>query len=332
MNNSIYKYLILFINKSSIMVGGQAVIEGVMMRVPGFYATAVRNPSGVIELKRQAYEPLVERLGLSRLPILRGFLHLVDSMRVGFKTLDWSASIAEEQTTSQNALVSGFMTIASIGFTIMIFMGIPYLLTDYILTGTLIKDISINNELLFNVIAGFIRMSCFIIYLYILSKLKDIKTLFQYHGAEHKVVYNFESGKKLTIDNALSFSTKHPRCGTSFVFILMFVTILTYAVTDSFINGVFNYEFSIITRILIHLLFLPLIAGLGYEVLKFLSARQHIFIFSALSKPGLWLQNITTSEPTSDQLEVSLAALITAFGNDKIKEFEGQKYNADAIG
>ena len=112
----------------------------------------------------------------------------------------------------------------------------------------------------------------------------------------------------------------------------MFVTILTYALTDSIINIVFNYEFSIITRILIHLVFLPLIAGLGFDVLKFLSTQQHITIFSALSKPGLWLQNITTSEPTRKQLEVSLAALTMAFGNDKIKQFEGQKYNADAIG
>ena len=331
MKNSIYKYLSLFINKSSIMVGGQAVLEGVMMRVPGFYATAVRNPDGIIEVQRKAYTPLVSRLGLSQTPIVRGFLHLVDSMRVGFKTLDWSASIAEENTTSDNRFITFIMTLASIGFTIMIFMGIPYLLTEYILNGYF-QNVLINQELLFNVIAGSLRMTCFIIYLYILSKLKDIQKLFQYHGAEHKVVYNFESGQQLNIKNASSFSTKHPRCGTSFVFILMFVTILTYALTDSMISILLDYEFSIITRIFIHLLFLPLIAGLGYEVLKFLSTKQHIFIFSILSKPGLWLQNITTSEPTSEQLEVSLAALRGAFGDDEIKKFEGIRYNADAIG
>lgn len=223
------------------------------------------------------------------------------------------------------------MTLGSIGFTIMLFMGIPYLVTEYI-QNSYLQNSAVNQELIFNSIAGLIRMTLFICYLYILSKLKDIKRLFQYHGAEHKVVYNFESGQPLSIKNAINFSTKHPRCGTSFVFILMLVTILTYAITDSCISILFNYNFSIITRILIHLFFLPLIAGLGYEILKFLSTKQHILFFSLLSKPGLWLQKITTSEPTSDQLEVSLAALKAAFGDDKIQDFQGQEFNADAIG
>ena len=331
MKNIFYKYLILLINKTSIMVGGQAVIEGVMMRVPGYYATAVRNPNGEISIKRKKYIPLVERLNLTKFPIIRGFLHLVDSMKVGFSTLEWSGQIAEEESNNENSILSFIMTICSIAFTIMLFMGIPYLLTEYFQKNFL-HSITINQELIFNLIAGMIRMSLFICYLYILSTLKDIKRLFQYHGAEHKVVYNFESGKKLNIENAATFSTKHPRCGTSFVFILMLVTILTYSITDSFISVIFHYEFSIITRVLIHLLFLPLIAGIGYEVLKFLSTKQHILFFNLLSKPGLWLQNITTSEPTSDQLEVSLTALKTAFGDEEIHRLEGKEFNADAIG
>ena len=331
MKNIIYKYLILFINKASIMVGGQAVIEGVMMRVPGYFATAVRNPKGEIVINREEYIPLVERLNLSKFPILRGFLHLVDSMKVGFKTLEWSGMIAEEESVSENKILSFLMTLVSICFTILLFMGIPYLLTQYIQNSYLSGSI-INDDLIFNLIAGLIRMSLFICYLYFLSYLSDIKRLFQYHGAEHKVVYNFESGQELTINNASYFSTKHPRCGTSFVFILMLVTILTYSVTDSCISILFHYEFSILTRILIHLLFLPLIAGLGYEVLKFLSTKQHILFFRILSTPGLWLQNITTSEPTKNQLEVSIKALKSAFGDEKIKTFEGKQFNADAIG
>ena len=331
MKNIFYRYLILFINKTSIMVGGQAVIEGVMMRVPGYYATAVRNPKGEILIKRKKYIPLVERLKLSQFPIIRGFLHLVDSMKVGFSTLEWSGKIAEEEDCNENKILSFIMTIGSIGFTIMLFMGIPYLLTEYLQTNYLKSNI-VSQELIFNLIAGLIRISLFICYLYILSNLKDIKRLFQYHGAEHKVVYNFESGEKLNLENATKFSTKHPRCGTSFVFILMLVTILTYSITDSCISIIFDYNFSIITRILIHLLFLPLIAGIGYEVLKFLSTKQHILFFRLLSKPGLWLQNITTSEPTPNQLEVSLTALKTAFGDQYIRSFEGKQFNADAMG
>jgi uncharacterized protein YqhQ len=161
--------------------------------------------------------------------------------------------------------------------------------------------------------------------------LKEIKKLFQYHGAEHKVVFNFESGEKLSIENAKTFSTKHPRCGTSFMFIIMIVTIIIYSFIDTFIANIFKINFNIFNRILIHLLFLPMVAGFGYETLKFLSKMQKYFLFRMLSQPGLWLQNITTKEPNNEQLAVSIKALESAFQNN-MSNYEGKKHIADAIG
>ena len=318
--------LILFISKTSIMVGGQAVINGVMMRVPGFYATAVRNPDSDIIIDRHKHQSVVEAYNITHIPILRGFLHLVDSMRIGFKTLEWSSEIAEENTSS-NKIINFFMTVFSVLFAIGLFMGIPYLITEF----TLSKNNFFNNQFLFNGFAGFLRMIMFLLYLYLISQLEDIICLFQYHGAEHKVVYNFEAGTSLSINNAQKFSTKHPRCGTSFVFILMLVTIFTYAIADSIISFLGLLEFTIPIRILFHLLLLPFVAGIGYELLKFLARKQKNRFFAMLSKPGLWLQNITTKNPTDEQIAVSLAALKAAFNND-ITKFEGRQFNADAIG
>ena len=154
--------------------------------------------------------------------------------------------------------------------------------------------------------------------------------MFKYHGAEHKTVYNFESGLELSIENAKQFSTKHPRCGTSFIFILMLVTIFTYAILDS-IALLFINELTPSYRILIHVMFLPLVSGIGYEVLKFLAIKQNNIICQLLSKPGLWLQHITTKEPTDRQLEVAIFALEKAFGKN-IERYQGKKYKADAIG
>ena len=322
--------LILFITKTSIMVGGQAVINGVMMRVPGFYSTAVRTPKNKIIFERQAHKSLVEKYHCNNIPIIRGFLHLVDSMKIGFKTLEWSAEIAEDDSSSSNKIISFFMTLLSIVFAITLFMGIPYLLTEFGLSQIFVNSETSMNQFFFNVVAGFLRILVFLLYLYFISQLKDIKCLFQYHGAEHKVVYNFESGKSIDVNTAQQFSTQHPRCGTSFVFILMLVTILTYAITDSFVAYLELISFTIPIRILFHLLLLPLVTGIGYEVLKFLAKKQHNIFFASLSKPGLWLQNITTQEPTDEQVKVSIVALQSAFNHD-IEQFVGQEFQADAI-
>ena len=329
MKKTFFNQITLFITKTSIMVGGQAVINGVMMRVPGFYSTAVRNPKNEIIFNRKKHTSIVERYKCNNIPIIRGFLHLVDSMKIGFKTLEWSAEIAEEETPS-NKLISFFMTLLSIGFAITLFMGIPYLLAEFGLNQISITSKLSANQFFFNMAAGSLRIFVFLLYLYFISRLKDVRCLFQYHGAEHKVVYNFESGQSIDVKTAQTFSTQHPRCGTSFVFILMLVTIITYAVTDSLVAYLGLISFTIPTRILFHLVLLPLVTGIGYEVLKFLAKKQHNVFFASLSKPGLWLQNITTKEPTDEQVEVSITALKSAFDGD-IEEFIGQKFQADAI-
>ena len=310
------------------MVGGQAVIEGVMMRVPGAYATAVRSPEGDIKTKHNFHVSIVEKYQMQKFIIIRGFFHLIDSMKIGYRTLDWSSAVAESHAAPKNKLIDYLMSIVSILFAIFLFMGIPYYLTEFSLQN---RDIASNYNLLFNILAGFLRIIIFVSYLYILSHLKDIKILFQYHGAEHKTVYNFESGKELNIDNAIKFSTLHPRCGTSFMFIIMIVTIISYSLIDTIISYSYNINLPIYLRIGVHLFFLPFVAGIGYEVLKLFAKKQNNILFKSLSKPGLWLQKITTQEPNKEQLEVAIQALKTAFGPN-IKKHIGKKYSADAIG
>ena len=264
--------------------------------------------------------------------IIRGMIHLYESMKMGYKTLDWSANMQEDKKDLQTepTLLSKIqettLSLISIIFAISLFLLLPLFCTSFF------KEI-INQPFLFNITSGIIRIIIFLSYLILISQLKDVKRLFQYHGAEHKVVYNFESGELLSVDNAKQFSTQHPRCGTSFVFIIMLVTIFSHALLDyCAIMLLPIQELTILIRLTLHILFLPLIAGIGYEVLKFLATKQNNIFFVALSKPGLWLQNITTKEPTDNQLEVSLTALQTAFGDENLQSYSGKEFIADAIG
>ena len=325
-----YKPFYFLLAKSSILVGGQAVIEGVMMRVPGAYATAVRLKDNSIKIKRQNFISIIDKFNMNNYYIIRGMIHLYESMRMGYQTLDWSANMNDDDYNKKkhvslyDKIKDTLLSIVSILFAISLFLLLPLFFTFYF-------ENIINKPLIFNLISGIIRISIFLLYLILIAQLQDVKTLFRYHGAEHKVVYNFESGLPLTIKNAQKYPTQHPRCGTSFVFIIMLVTIFTHALLDS-IALIFIDQLTIVTRFGIHLLCLPLVAGIGYEVLKFLSTRQSITFFSILSKPGLWLQNITTKEPTELELEVSLAALDSAFGKNELHSYKGQKFTADAIG
>ena len=325
-----YKIISLFLMKSSILVGGQAVIEGVMMRVPGAYATAVRLKDKSIKVQRKNFISIIEKHNLKNYAIIRGMIHLYESMKMGYQTLDWSANMQEESNdlvnkdSMVNKIQEFLLSLLSIAFAIGLFLFLPLFFANYF-------ENIINQPLFFNIVSGSIRILIFLIYLIAISQLKDVKRLFQYHGAEHKVVYNFESGNDLTIKNAKRFSTFHPRCGTSFVFIIMLVTIFSHVLIDYFALF-FISKLTVFIRLILHIAFLPLIAGLGYEVLKFLATKQNNALFFLLSKPGLWLQKITTKEPTDNQLEVSLQALKTAFGEDEIQKFQGKKFIADAIG
>ena len=330
--NLLIKTFYMICMKTSILVGGQAVIEGVMMRVPGAYATALRLKNGEIISKRFDFTSIIERYKMKNYFIIRGFLHLYESMKIGYQTLDWSADIYESENNDSkknkesilNTFFEKLVSIFSIVLSIGIFLGLPLYFSSILIPG------NTNSPFYFNIISGIIRITIFLVYLILISQLNDVKRLFQYHGAEHKTVYNFESGKELNIKNAQKFSTLHPRCGTSFIFIIMIVTIFSYTILDSIaLLFIDNLNFSI--RLIMHLLCLPLVAGIGYEVLKFLSNKQHILIFKYLSKPGLLLQNITTKEPDDLQLEIAIYALKTAFDN-KIDQFKGKKYTAESIG
>ncbi len=306
------------------------MIEGVMMRVPGAYATAVRIPNGEIRTTRKEHKSFIERYPFFKKPIFRGMVSLVESMKIGFGTLQWSADIAieEEQkkenkeVKKENQIMTFLTTLFAFALGIGLFVILPLFLTT--------KLLNIEKQAFsFNIIAGGFRIVFFLVYLWLISLMKDVKILFQYHGAEHKTVFAFEDGKDLTVDNVRPYTTFHPRCGTSFIFIILLVSILMFAMIDTLVILALGH-ITLPLRILLHIILLPLVSGIGYEVLKLSAKHQDNPIFSALTKPGLWLQRITTTQPTDDQLEVAITSLKTAFG-DKYEEYRGQKYKAEAI-
>ena len=327
MKNFFTNQFFLLLTKASILVGGQAVIEGVMMRVPGYISTAVRNPEGEIVTKRQEFKALITRYKWLNIPIVRGAVSLFEAMKIGFGTLQWSADISfpedKQKQTAWSIFVEWVMTIVSIIFALSLFIFLPLGLTSWISNAE-------QNPLLYNVVAGAIRISIFLLYLVLISLTKDAKRLFQYHGAEHKVVYAFEHGDDLLVKNADQYPTQHPRCGTSFMFIVMLVAIVTFIFIDTIFINIFG-EIQLWQRILMHVLFIPLVSGIGYEVLKFSSKHQKNIILKYFIKPGLWLQNITTKKPDEQQLEVSIEALKSAFG-DSLDKYAGKEHIADAIG
>ena len=246
-------------------------------------------------------------------------------MKMGMSTLQWSADISYPEESNDDSNVSKFLdtltTFISIPLAILLFMVLPMWLTTQLLN--IEKD-----AILFNLSSGAFRILFFIIYLFLISRINDVSRLFQYHGAEHKVVYNFESGKDISIKNAKSFSTLHPRCGTSFMFIVLLSAIFVFAVVDT-ITIYFFGKISLATRLLSHLPLIPFVSGVGYEVIKITSKSESI-IFKILKKPGLLLQNITTREPDDKMLEVSIAAIKDAF-RDEYEDFRGKQFTAEAI-
>ena len=311
--------------KPSILVGGQAVIEGVMMRVPGAYATAVRDPEGKVHVDKHDFISRVETSGFWKKPILRGMMALFESMKMGMKTLQWSVDIAmpEEAEKQPGKLAHFFSTVFAIVLAISMFVVAPLGLTTWLL------DIE-REAVAFNIISGLFRISFFILYLLAISMMKDVKRLFRYHGAEHRVVFNFESGKDVNVDNAQSFSTYHPRCGTSFMFIVLLSAILVFALIDTIVIAIFG-EITIFHRLAFHLPLMPLVAGISYEIIKITARKDESLFFRSLRAPGLWLQRITTQPPEDDMVDVAITALQSAFG-DKYNEMIGKEYTAEAIG
>jgi uncharacterized protein YqhQ len=313
-------------NEEKIMpVGGQAVIEGVMMRSPKRIATAIRRASGVIEVKSQEFKSLAERYKILNIPIFRGAIILFEVMIIGIKTLQWSADkamedeeekeIAEgkrEKKSDKKAGMSTMGAILTITIALVIgigaFMGLPLLLATYVF------DIE-TQALAFNFVAGIIRILLFLGYVWGISFMKDVHRLFQYHGAEHKTVFAFEDKVLLSPTNVQKFTTFHPRCGTSFLVIVLLISIFFFSFVDAIIM-MWLGKIDIFIRLATHLPLVPIVAGLSYEALKASAKKVDNAIVQALIFPGLALQRITTQEPNDEQLEVAIVALQAALGED----------------
>lgn len=281
-----------------INIGGQAVIEGVLMRAPRSMAIAVRRPDGEIVVKRDRTVPLSERFPIVKLPLLRGAVALFSSLVIGIKALSFSANAAMaegEKEEELTPLAMGGTMAAALLFGILLFFVLPLYLTKLLVP--FIGD----SNLVFNLVDGLIRVLVFLLYVYSISRMKDIQRVFQYHGAEHKSIFAFEAGEPLTVENVRRHSRLHPRCGTSFLLIVMLVSILVF----SLIPKLWPFYLKAGARIVL----LPLIAGASYELLKWSARHEQSSLVRFLIAPGLALQKLTTREPDDAQLEVAIRSM-----------------------
>jgi uncharacterized protein YqhQ len=293
-------------------VGGQAVLEGVMMRGPRNWAVAVRKPDGEIAQVSRSIDPLMARHWALRLPIVRGVVALGESLAIGFRALSVSANYAaqeaaegdeEPQEIGRWALAFAFLV--AIGFAVMMFKVGPALLTDLL---------PISSGSWFVLVEGLVRVCVFVAYLTLLSFIPSLRRVFQYHAAEHKAINTYEAGEELTPENTQRHSLIHPRCGTAFLLWVMVVGVFVYALLGRPV-----WYWLIISRIVL----LPVIAGIAYELIRFAGKHSDNRFLMALLAPGLWLQRLTTREPSLDQLEVSIRAL------RKVLDLEGREQPAD---
>ena len=282
--------------------GGQAVIEGVMIRGRKGYVTALRLPAGGIELLQQPWKPLTQRHWLLGLPIIRGTPALVDALLVGYRTLIKSADVAakgegiDPPTPFQYALsIVAALAIAIGGFVI--------------LPSAVIPKLHLHSFLL-NVIEGGIRLLFFVVFILLVARMPDMRRVFQYHGAEHKVINAFEETGRYSAQEAEPYGTVHQRCGTSFIFMVLFVGILVHALMGW--PGIY-------WRLLSRLIVLPIVAGISYELIRLAGRYKSAYLLRALVAPGMWLQKITTREPTPDQVEVAIRALHGALELDAVE-------------
>jgi len=290
-------------------IGGQAVLEGVMMRGPSNWAVAVRKPNGQIAEVCRPIESVMKRHWFFRLPIVRGVIALGESLAIGFRALSISANYAaaeenelaeaEQQELSRAAIVFAFLI--AIGFAISVFKVGPALLADLL---------PISSGVWFVIVEGAIRVTVFVVYLFLISLLPDLRRVFEYHAAEHKAINAYEAGEELEPERVQRFSLIHPRCGTAFLLWVMVIAIFVFA-----FFGRLPWYWLIATRILL----LPVIAGLAYELIRFAGKHTDNRVVMTLLAPGLWLQRLTTREPSLDQLEVSIRALREVLALERVE-------------
>ena len=285
-------------------VGGQAVIEGVMMRNGSLLATAVRKPNGEIVYKKTVFSD--KRTKFTKIPFIRGAVVLFDSLVMGIKELTFSANQSEEneeeQLTNKEAVMT---TIFSLALGIGLFMVLPSLLGSFIFK---------NDRIYANIMEAVLRLVFFLVYIWGISFSKDVKRVFEYHGAEHKTIYAYENGDELTPENAKKYTTLHPRCGTSFLLIVMLIAIIVFSFMDFIIPVPKTALGKVVLKIVLRVGFMPLIAGISYEVQKYSSKHLDKLWVRILASPGLALQKITTKEPDESQLEVAIVAMKVALG------------------
>jgi len=288
-------------------IGGQAVIEGVMMSSPHYYAIALRLKDGNIMVKREAKGRWAEKFFLSRLPLFRGIFILLATLVLGIKSLTYSADIlSHEATEKDNGQRPGksksdpWIWAGTLIFSLLVglflFLVLPLGITEYLRRGLF----KFESGFLFNVVDGAIRILIFLLYVFAISFLKDIRRLFQYHGAEHKAAYTYEGGNELKVENARKQTIFHPRCGTSFLLVVMVLAI--------FLFSVFSAP-TLLGKLLLRLALLPFVAGIAYEMIKLTSKLRANRLIKLVIVPNLWLQRLTAKEPSDGQIEVALAAL-----------------------
>ena len=307
---------------SDLGVGGQAVIEGVMMRSPHAIATAVRLPDGTIETTRRAYKSLSTRYKFLNIPVFRGAVSFFEMLVIGLETLNWSADAqmryedrenGKEQTDKKNI----WNTVTLAGSMVLAFavaLGVFFALPIYVAT---LLGLS-KGALLFNLVAGGLRLLLFVVYIALISLMNDIKRIFRYHGAEHMSIFTLEASHPLTVDSVRGKSRFHPRCGTSFILIVALLSIVLFGVADSLFPLLFGHMQSLPERLATHFLLLPFVAGMSYEALKLSGKYRSSRLVRLLIAPGLWLQKLTTAEPDDDMLEVALCALNASLAVEEV--------------
>lgn len=289
-------------------IGGQAVLEGIMMKHNEEYAVAVRKPDGEISVKKEKYHSIVKWKVLTTTPFIRGVFNFIDSMVIGIKTLTYSASFYEEEEEEvlteeavkkkekKEKLLMGATVAFSVVAAVAIFMVLPYFLTSF-LKG-LIPSYQVRT-----VIEGLVRIGIFVLYVLLISRMEDIQRTFMYHGAEHKCINCIEHGLPLTVENVRKSSRQHKRCGTSFLFLVLAISIVLLLLIR---------VDSAVMRVVVRILLLPVIAGISYEVLK-LAGRSDNILINFISSPGLAIQKLTTKEPDDDMIEVVIQAVEAVF-------------------
>lgn len=303
-------------------IGGQAVLEGVMMKNNEKYAVAVRKPDGEIEVELENYQGVVHDSFFKKVPFVRGVFNFVDSLVLGTKCLNYSASFYEDEDAKETAadkvlnkvsggngekVLSAFVMFFSVALAICIFILLPYFITSFL------KDY-VRSDALMAIIEGLIRIVIFLLYVLCIAAMKDIKRLYMYHGAEHKCINCLERGKPLTVRNAMRSSRLHKRCGTSFLFFVMFISIILF-----FFIRVDHPAL----RVLLRILLIPVVAGISYELIRLAGRSENIFV-RILSAPGMLIQRLTTKEPTKDMVEVAIASVEAVF--------DWRKYLAEEFG